>query len=359
MVSLGKTSTPEFGSPCYTEPEGAPPAVTPWDRTRMAGGSCGGAAAAVAAGLVAGRAGLRRRRLDPDPGLLLRPGRAQAPRGRISGHPMYGDPVGLATAGLAGPDGARRRGAAGRAGRSSRSGDPVLGTAAVGVVPRRLRRASPGRLRIARFSEPVIADVPSTRSAWRPGRTRRGCWSRSGHEVVDIEVPLPPRGGAGLRDLLGGAHRAVASVPPETRAPAAPAHALALRAGPGRSAGRSSGWRSGRCAGYAAGALDRPRAVRRGADADPGRPAAAGRGDPQRRRPGAPTSRARRLHAVDLGLERHRHARRLAAAALDPRGPAGRRDARRPARRRRSCCSRSAAQVEAAAPWAERRPPGW
>src|SRR4051812_45667572 len=30
MVSLGKTSTPEFGSPCYTEPEGAPPAGTPW-----------------------------------------------------------------------------------------------------------------------------------------------------------------------------------------------------------------------------------------------------------------------------------------------------------------------------------------
>ncbi|MGA9746065.1 MAG: amidase, partial [Nocardioides sp.] len=51
-ISLGKTNTPEFGSPCYTEPEGAPPAVTPWDTTRMAGGSSGGAAAAVAAGLV-------------------------------------------------------------------------------------------------------------------------------------------------------------------------------------------------------------------------------------------------------------------------------------------------------------------
>src|SRR4051794_20240407 len=45
MVSLGKTSTPEFGSPCYTEPEGAPPAVTPWDPTPMAGGSAGGGAA--------------------------------------------------------------------------------------------------------------------------------------------------------------------------------------------------------------------------------------------------------------------------------------------------------------------------
>ena len=52
MVSLGKTNTPEFGSPCYTEPDVAPPARTPWDLDRMAGGSSGGAAAAVAAGLV-------------------------------------------------------------------------------------------------------------------------------------------------------------------------------------------------------------------------------------------------------------------------------------------------------------------
>jgi len=49
MVSIGKTNTPEFGSPCYTEPTVAPPAVTPYDRSRMAGGSSGGAAAAVAA----------------------------------------------------------------------------------------------------------------------------------------------------------------------------------------------------------------------------------------------------------------------------------------------------------------------
>lgn len=58
-VMIGKTSTPEFGLPCYTEPEGAPAAVTPWSPPtadgrpgRMAGGSSGGAAAAVAAGIV-------------------------------------------------------------------------------------------------------------------------------------------------------------------------------------------------------------------------------------------------------------------------------------------------------------------
>ena len=51
-ITLGKTSTPEFGFPCYTEPDSLPPAVTPWDTTRMAGGSSGGAAAAVASGIV-------------------------------------------------------------------------------------------------------------------------------------------------------------------------------------------------------------------------------------------------------------------------------------------------------------------
>ncbi|HQR28422.1 MAG TPA: amidase, partial [Nocardioides sp.] len=99
MVSLGKTSTPEFGSPCYTEPEGLPPAVTPWDRTRMAGGSSGGAAAAVAAGLVPvaqGSDGGGSIRIPASCcGLVgLKP-----TRGRISSAPMYGDPVGLATSG--------------------------------------------------------------------------------------------------------------------------------------------------------------------------------------------------------------------------------------------------------------------
>lgn len=51
-IMLGKTNTPEFGFPCYTEPDIAPPARTPWDTDRTAGGSSGGAAAAVAAGIV-------------------------------------------------------------------------------------------------------------------------------------------------------------------------------------------------------------------------------------------------------------------------------------------------------------------
>ena len=52
VISLGKTATPEFGAPCYTEPEGHPPARTPWDLERSAGGSSGGAGTAVASGLL-------------------------------------------------------------------------------------------------------------------------------------------------------------------------------------------------------------------------------------------------------------------------------------------------------------------
>ncbi len=51
-VSLGKTATPEFGLPSYTESLAAPPARNPWDRTRGSGGSSGGAAVAVASGML-------------------------------------------------------------------------------------------------------------------------------------------------------------------------------------------------------------------------------------------------------------------------------------------------------------------
>jgi amidase len=51
-VSLGKTSAPEFGLPSYTETLVGPPARMPFDLSLGAGGSSGGAAVAVAAGLL-------------------------------------------------------------------------------------------------------------------------------------------------------------------------------------------------------------------------------------------------------------------------------------------------------------------
>jgi len=51
-VSLGATAAPEFGFPSYTEPAAGRPARNPYDPALGAGGSSGGAAVAVAAGLL-------------------------------------------------------------------------------------------------------------------------------------------------------------------------------------------------------------------------------------------------------------------------------------------------------------------
>lgn len=190
LVSLGKTSTPEFGSPCYTEPEGRPAAVTPWDRTRMAGGSSGGAGAAVAAGLVPvaqGSDGGGSIRIPASCcGLVgLKPS-----RGRVSGFPMYGDPVGLA---VAGPLARTVRDAAALLDvlEGHRVGDPFWAAPPQTTFLEACDR-QPGRLRIARFVAPVIADVPvdaSSVSAWEDASR---LLESLGHDVVDVPVPLPP-----------------------------------------------------------------------------------------------------------------------------------------------------------------------
>ncbi len=53
FIILGKTATSEVGTLPYTEPEGFPPARNPWNLNHTSGGSSGGSAAAVAAGLCA------------------------------------------------------------------------------------------------------------------------------------------------------------------------------------------------------------------------------------------------------------------------------------------------------------------
>jgi amidase len=52
FVVVGKAKVPELSSSATTEPPGLPPARNPWALDRTAGGSSGGSAAAVAAGLV-------------------------------------------------------------------------------------------------------------------------------------------------------------------------------------------------------------------------------------------------------------------------------------------------------------------
>jgi amidase len=51
FIVLGKTNTPEFGSVPWTEPAAYGPCRNPWNLERTPGGSSGGAAAALAAGL--------------------------------------------------------------------------------------------------------------------------------------------------------------------------------------------------------------------------------------------------------------------------------------------------------------------
>src|SRR5437764_729932 len=50
-ILVGKTTTPEFGHKCFTEAPLFGRTANPWDLSRTCGGSSGGAAAAVAAGL--------------------------------------------------------------------------------------------------------------------------------------------------------------------------------------------------------------------------------------------------------------------------------------------------------------------
>ena len=185
MPWIGKTSTPEFGSPCYTEPEGQPPAVTPWDLTRMAGGSSGGAAAAVAAGLVPVAQG------SDGGGSIRIPASCcgivgfKPTRGRISAAPMYGDVTGLA---CIGPLARTVTDTAAfldvMAGRSV--GDPSWAPEPSGSFLQAALSPLNRRLRIARLVEPVIAETtihPESVAAWEGARL---LLESLGREISDI-----------------------------------------------------------------------------------------------------------------------------------------------------------------------------
>src|SRR5215813_382531 len=98
-VITGKTATPEFGLPCYTETAMGPPARTPWDLTRSAGGSSGGAAAAVAAGLAPAAQGSDGGGSIRIPSSVCGLFGIKPSRGRISGGPLMPDLAGLSTDG--------------------------------------------------------------------------------------------------------------------------------------------------------------------------------------------------------------------------------------------------------------------
>ncbi len=192
MVSIGKTNTPEFGSPCYTEPDVAPPARTPYDLQRMAGGSSGGAGAAVAAGLVPVAQG------SDGGGSIRIPASCcglvgiKPSRGRISPAPTYGDPVGLSTAGTLA-----------RTVRDAAALLDVMAGPAVGdaywATPLAAGQSylawcdhQPGRLRVGRFSTPMVMDVPVHAECLTAYEHASALLERLGHDVEDVPVPLAP-----------------------------------------------------------------------------------------------------------------------------------------------------------------------
>jgi amidase len=191
LVSLGKTNTPEFGSPCYTEPDVAPPARTPYDLDRSAGGSSGGSGAAVAAGLVPWAQG------SDGGGSIRIPASAcglvglKPTRGRVSPAPMYGDLVGLATSGPLART-VRDTAALLDVLAGGAVGDPYPAPAAPDGGFLAACGREPGRLRVGRFSTPLIAEVEVHPECLRAYERTSALLHDLGHGVEDVPAPMPP-----------------------------------------------------------------------------------------------------------------------------------------------------------------------
>ena len=192
IVITGKTATPEFGLPCYTETRIGPPARTPWDLTRSAGGSSGGAAAAVAAGLAPAAQGSDGGGSIRIPASVCGLFGIKPTRGRISGGPLIPDLAGLSI------DGPIARTVADAAllldaMTGNRHGDmytlPPLpdGETFLGHAGR-----EPGRLRIGRSLQNAVegADVhPDCLAAYEEASE---LLASLGHDVEDIDMPFGP-----------------------------------------------------------------------------------------------------------------------------------------------------------------------
>jgi amidase len=99
FVVIGKTNTPEFGTIAMTESELNGDCRNPWDRSRTPGGSSGGAAAAVAAGLAPLAHGTDGGGSIRIPSSCCGLFGIKPSRGRVSPAPWVSGSLGLATAG--------------------------------------------------------------------------------------------------------------------------------------------------------------------------------------------------------------------------------------------------------------------
>jgi amidase len=191
IVITGKTATPEFGLPCYTETRIGPPARTPWDLTRSAGGSSGGAAAAVSSGLAPAAQGSDGGGSIRIPSSVCGLFGIKPTRGRISQGPTMPDLAGLSV------DGPLARTVADAAllldaMTGNHPGDMyTLPPLAPGESFLGYARREPGRLRIARTVDTLVdgADVhPDCIAAYEDAS---GLLASLGHEVEDFNPPFP------------------------------------------------------------------------------------------------------------------------------------------------------------------------
>ncbi|MGZ4605497.1 MAG: amidase [Blastococcus sp.] len=189
-ISLGKTNTPEFGFPCYTDNDLVGPARCPWDPTRLAGGSSGGAAVAVASGMVAfaqGSDGGGSIRIPANINGLFG---IKPSRGRVSNAPFGGDVTGLGT------NGPLARTVRDAAAMLDAMAGPVAGDPAwapplpAGETFLRHAERPPGRLRIGRFVEsamPEVALEPEVAAAFDDASR---LFESLGHDVEDVPLGL-------------------------------------------------------------------------------------------------------------------------------------------------------------------------
>ncbi|HKX73802.1 MAG TPA: amidase [Acidimicrobiia bacterium] len=188
LVILGKTNTPEFGLSPVTEPELHGPTANPWDQRFSCGGSSGGAAAAVAAGMVplahASDGGGSIRIPASLTGLFgLKPTRARVPVGPVFGESWFGLSVSHAIT----------RSVRDSAALLDLTHGPEPGDPYAAPSPERpyLEEVSlpPPKLSVALSPEPLLGD--ESHEVCRAGVHETGRLLESlGHRVAYVEVPI-------------------------------------------------------------------------------------------------------------------------------------------------------------------------
>src|SRR5579859_1959472 len=190
IVITGKTATPEFGLPCYTETKIGPPARTPWDLSRSAGGSSGGAAAAVASGQAPAAQGSDGGGSIRIPSSVCGLFGIKPSRGRISGGPLMPDLSGLSI------DGPIARTVADAAllldvMTCNYPGDMyIMPPLADGETFLAHASREPGRLRIGRSTANVVPGAAVHEDCLAAYEDAAALLADLGHDVEDVELPF-------------------------------------------------------------------------------------------------------------------------------------------------------------------------